>query len=364
MSQEIEPKTPSLGRRIWTRIYKRYLLDALTAMGQGLFASLIIGLILSQLGQIPFLSFLADFASVLDASSPVVGAAIGVAVAYGLKTKPLVIFAAAAVGAFGYVSGVGSYTAGPLGAYFAAVVGAEVGNLVAGRTKVDIIVVPSVTIIAGGLTTLLLAPVIVSLMTALQSFIDWATLLQPIPMGIIVSVVVGWVLTAPISSAALCAMIFTVAEGQTMGLGLQLAAGAATAGCCAQMVGFAVSSFRENRWSGLISQGLGTSMLQVPNIIKKPRIILPATIASAITGPLATTVFQMKNASAAAGMGTSGLVGQVGTWAAMAPETEPFLLIVKILVLHILLPAAISLACSEFMRKKGWIQFGDMKLDC
>ena len=266
------------------RAYRRYIIDALSAMGLGLFASLIIGLILSQLAQISWLSFLAPYCEVLSASSPVVGAAIGVAIGYGLKVKPLAIFSCAAAGAFGY------QMAGPVGAYLAAVVGAELGGLVAGRTKVDIIVVPTVVIVAGGLVTDLTAAPINAGIAALQRFLESATAMQPVPMGIIVSVVFGLALTAPISSAALAAMVFTVPEGGEMGMGLQLAAGAATVGCCAQMVGFAVSSFRENGVSGLIAQGLGTSMLQVGNILKAPAILIPPTLASAILGPLATTV--------------------------------------------------------------------------
>jgi uncharacterized membrane protein len=197
---------------------------------------------------------------------------------------------------------------------------------------------------------------------ALQGFLEMATTLQPIPMGIIISVIFGLALTAPISSAALAAMIFTVPEGQTMGTGLLLAAGAATVGCCCQMVGFAVTSYRENKVAGLIAQGLGTSMLQVGNILVHPAILIPPTLASAILGPLATTIFQMKNASASAGMGTSGLVGQLGTWAIMSPEGAGGVLF-KILLLQIVLPAILSLAISEFMRKKDWIHEGDMKLN-
>ncbi len=323
-------------------------------MGMGLFASLIIGLILTQLSAIPILSFLAPFGEVVSASSPVVGAAIGVAIGYGLKVAPLAIFSCAAAGAFGY------QLSGPVGAYLAAVVGAELGGKVSGKTRVDIIVVPIVVIVSGGLITRLTATSINAGIAALQRFLESATTLQPVPMGIIVSVVFGLALTAPISSAALAAMVFTVSEGAEMGTGLMLAAGAATVGCCAQMVGFAVSSFRENGISGLIAQGLGTSMLQVGNILRRPAILVPPTLASAVLGPLATTLFQMKNSGSAAGMGTSGLVGQFGTWAVMSGEAG---VLWKILLLHFLLPAALSLLISEFMRKKGWIQPGDMKLE-
>lgn len=336
------------------RAYQHYIIDALSAMGMGLFASLIIGLILSQLSKVSVFSFLAPYCSVLAASSPVVGAAIGVAIGFGLKVVPLAIFSCAAAGAFGY------QLSGPIGAYLASVVGAELGNLVAGKTKVDIIVVPTVVIVAGGLVTDLTSAGINAGIVALQNFLEIATTMQPIPMGIIVSVVFGLVLTAPISSAALAAMIFTVPEGGQMGMGLQLAAGAATVGCCAQMIGFAASSYRENGVSGLIAQGLGTSMLQVGNILKAPAILIPATLASAIVGPLSTTIFQMKNVGSAAGMGTSGLVGQFGTWAAMAGERG---VLFKILLLHFLLPAALSLVTSELMRKWGMINKDDMKLN-
>lgn len=338
------------------KFYKRYLLDAMSAMALGLFSSLIIGLILTQLSKLPVLGFLADFGAVVSASSPVVGAAIGVAIAYGLKTAPLVMFSSAATGALGYNLG------GPIGAYLAAVVGAELGGLVAGKTKVDIIVVPIVTIVTGGLLITWTAPGINWLIAALQGFLEDATLLQPIPMGIIISVIFGMVLTAPISSAALAAMIFTVAEGETMGEGLMLAAGAATVGCCAQMVGFAVQSYRENGFSGLIAQGIGTSMLQFGNILRKPVIWLPTIITSAILGPLSTTVFKMLNSSSSAGMGTSGLVGQFGTWAVMADQGAVSVL-VRMLLIQIILPALLTWLISEFMRKKGWIKPEDQKLD-
>jgi len=279
-----------------------------------------------------------------------------VAIAYGLKVVPLAMFSSAATGALGYQLG------GPVGSYFAAVVGAEIGNWIAGKTKLDIIMIPLFTIISGCLVGTWMAPGIKAVINALQNFLEVATTFQPIPMGIIISVVFGLALTAPISSAALAAMIFTVPEGQIMGEGLMLAAGAATVGCCAQMVGFAVSSYRENKMAGLIAQGLGTSMLQVGNILVHPAILVPPTLASAIVGPLATTLFQMKNAGSAAGMGTSGLVGQFGTWATMFPAEGALIVLGKMLLLHIVLPAVLSLLISEFMRKKNWIKEGDMLL--
>ena len=339
----------------WKRAAKRYGLDALSAMALGLFSTLIVGLILEQLARIPFLNVLLDFAKTAQ-SAPVVGAGIGVAVGWGLKVPPLALLSSVVSGALGYAQG------GPLGCYLAAVAGAECGRLLAGKTKLDIVLVPAATILAGGAVALLVGPWVQSLMRGLMGIIDTATRLQPIPMGILVSVVVGLVLTAPISSAALCAMIFTAAPDMELGLGLQLAAGAATAGCCAQMIGFAVISFPENRVGGLIAQGLGTSMLQVPNILRHPQVLIPPVLASAITGPLATTLFAMRNAGAAAGMGTSGLVGQLGTWAAMAGSEPALLLLGKMLVLHVALPAAISWLCAAAMRRRGWIQPGDLKL--
>jgi hypothetical protein len=328
-------------------LLKRWFIDALGAMAQGLFASLIIGLIISQLGKIPFLSFLTGIAAVLSAQSPVVGAAIGVAVAYGLKAPPLVQFSSCATGALGYSLG------GPVGAYVASLVGAEIGRLCAGKTKVDIVLLPLVTIVTGGLAGRFVGPGISAVMTALGTFVNAATVLHPIPMGIIVSVVMGMVLTAPISSAALA-----------ISLGLTgIAAGASTVGCCANMIGFAVISFKENGWGGLISQGLGTSMLQVPNIIRRPLIWLPAIVASAVLGPLATTVLRLTNIPIGAGMGTSGLVGPIATWTSMA-GTEPLMwIIAKIALLEFIMPAAICLLVAASMRRLGWIKPGDMKLN-
>lgn len=347
-----EVKQPSLG----AKLFKRYGLDALSAMALGLFSTLIIGTIIEQLGSlIPPLSILSEFAATAK-SGTVVGAAIGVSVAWGTKVAPLAIFTSAVTGAIGYTMG------GPLGSFIAAVPGAEAGNWIAGKTKLDIILVPTATIVVGGLVAVIVGPGVNWIMAQLRNFIDMATLLQPIPMGIILSVVVGLVLTAPISSAALCAMIFSVPEGGQLGLGLQLAAGAATVGCCAQMVGFAVASYRENGISGLIAQGVGTSMLQVPNILRHPLILVPPTLTSAILGPLSTTIFDMRNTGVFAGMGTSGFVGQIGTWKAMAAAQGGSIVALKMMALHIVLPALLSLIISEFMRKRKWIHEGDMKL--
>ena len=325
---------------------KRWFIDGMGAMALGLFSSLIIGLIISQLSTIPALSLLGQFTEVLSASSPVVGAAIGVAIAYGLKNKPLIIFSSAATGAFGYAMG------GPVGAYVAALVGAEIGRLVAGKTPVDIIVSPIVTIICGCLIGWLVGPPLNSFMTWLGSVINSATILAPLPMGIIVSVIVGMVLTLPISSAALCIMMDISG----------LAAGAAVAGCCANMIGFAVMSFKENGWGGFLAQGLGTSMLQVPNILRHPQIWLPPIFASAIVGPISTVVFQMTNTATGAGMGTSGLVGQFGAWAAMSSSTPVPTLIFEIILVHFVLPAVLTLIFSTILRKIGWIRSEDLKL--
>lgn len=348
------------GGKAWEVIKKgfdRYFIKALSGMALGLFCSLIIGLILEQFSKIPGLEILNQLADVAK-NGFVVGAAIGASVANGMGVKPLVLFSSAVVGSIAYtVSG-----GGPVGCFVAAVVGSEAGNFVCGKTRVDIVLVPLVTITVGGLLCLVINPGIQAFMTALQNFIGAATELTPIPMGIAVSVLVGLALTAPISSAAICAGLFIAADGGSLSLGLQLAAGAATAGCCAQMVGFAVISWRENKWGGLLAQGLGTSMLQVPNIMRHPQILIPPVVASAITGPICTTVLQMKNAGAAAGMGTSGLVGLFGTWGAMYPAEDAFTVILKMVIILIIAPAAISILVNELLRKIGWIKTGYMTL--
>jgi hypothetical protein len=337
----MEQKQSFLKRKNIEISLHRYGVQALGAMAQGLFASLIIGLILKVIGEnlhIPFL-----YETIYPVAGQMTGPAIAVAVAYGLQAPPLVLFASTLTGM------VGNQLGGPVGAFVAAVVGAEFGKMVSKETKVDILVTPAVTIITGVLAGTLVGPGVSAIMTGLGGWIMWATELHPIPMGILVSVLMGMVLTMPISSAALAIML---------GLG-GLAAGAATVGCSTQMVGFAAASYRENGWGGLLSQGLGTSMLQVPNIVKNPLIWIPPTLASAVIGPFATTVFRMENIPLGAGMGTSGLVGQFGTVAAMGPEVSVLL---KILVLHIAAPVVLTLFFSELMRKKGWIRAGDMKL--
>lgn len=326
--------------------FKRYFIDAMSYMALGLFSSLIIGLILSQLSGVPGLSFLKPYADMVSAKSPVVGAAIGVAIAYGMKVKPLVLFSSAVTGALGYSLG------GPVGSYLAAVVGARLGGLIAGKTPVDIVLVPIVTITAGGLVAQFTGPAIAAGMDALGSFINTATEMHPLPMGIIVSALMGLILTAPISSAAIA-----------IALGLDgLAAGAACVGCCTQMIGFAVQSYEDNGLGGLLSQGLGTSMLQFGNIMRKPVIWLPPTIASAILGPISTILVKMPNNPMGAGMGTSGLVGQFGAWASMKDSFPPLEALLLILVMHFILPAIFTYAVYWLFKKAKWIQPGDMKL--
>jgi len=324
---------------------KRYLIDALGYMAQGLFASLLIGTILNTIGLKLHITFLSE--TIWPIAKSMTGPAIGVAIAYGLQAPPLVLFASAITGAAGNALG------GPVGAFIAAVIGAEFGKLVSKETKIDIIVTPAVTIITGVLIGTLVGPGINAFMTGLGDFIMYATTLRPFLMGIIVSVVVGIVLTLPISSAALCMM-----------LGLAgIAGGAAAAGCSAQMVGFAVMSFKENGWGGFFAQGVGTSMLQMPNIVKNWRIWIPPTLVSAITGPLATIVFQMENTPIGSGMGTSGLVGQIETITAMEAVGKGGLhMYIGILLLHIIIPAVLTPLIGSFMRKIGWIKDGDLKL--
>jgi uncharacterized membrane protein len=241
----------------------------------------------------------------------------------------------------------------PLGAFLAAYIGIEVGHLFSGKTKVDIIVTPLVTIGAGSAVGLILGPPISKFMTMLGEMINWGTEQQPFLMGIIVSVLMGMILTLPISSAAL---------GVILNLS-GLAAGAATVGCCCNMVGFAVASYRENKMGGLLAQGVGTSMLQVPNIMRKPIIWLPAILSSAILGPVGTVILKMANNPTGSGMGTAGFVGQIMTWQTMTATEAPEIVMFKIMLIHIILPAVVTLLISEFMRKKGWIKHGDMKLD-
>ncbi len=328
---------------------ERYLQKALSSMALGLFATLLIGTIIKTLG---------DQSAILFGDNPIslfltetgieaaklMGAGIGIAVAYGLNAPPLVLFASVITGTVGAMFG------GPAGAFIASALGAEFGKAVNKETKVDILAVPATTIISGVLIAKLVGPGVSWLMTSLGSFIMIATEWQPFAFGIVISVVVGLALTAPISSAALCVMLDLSG----------LAAGAATVGCCAQMVGFAVISFKENGTGGLVAQGLGTSMLQISNIIKNPWILFPPTLAAAIIGPIATCLFKMTNIPIGAGMGTSGLVGQIGTFTSMGFSLGT---LGSIILLHILLPAVFSLIFDKVLRKLGKIKEGDYKLN-
>ena len=325
--------------------FKTYIVDALSYMAMGLFCSLILGLIIKQIALIPGLDFLVDIAALLQ-SAPVVGGSIGLAIALGLKRDALVTISAVAVGALGYQFG------GPVGAYLASIVGVEAGSLVSKRTPVDIILTPLMAVVVGGLFAKYCCAPINEWVMSLGEVINRATMLNPFVMGIIVSVSVGCILTLPISSAALCISI---------GIG-GLAAGAATAGCCAQMIGFAVISFKDNGVGGLISQGLGTSMLQIGNIARKPIIWLAPTLASAVLGPVSTMWLKMTNNAAGAGMGTAGLVGPLGCWDTMSATTDHTVLLTEIIGLYFVAPAVLSLIFHIIMKRLGWVKAGDMKL--
>lgn len=344
----------------------RVFIDGLSGMAMGLFATLIIGTIIQQIGTfaggtVGNLIFLVG-----KAAAAATCAGIGVGVAYKFKESPMVVLSAATCGLVGgYASKIlaGTFMADgtivlagpgePLGAFIAAYVGIEIGHLVAGKTKIDIIVTPLITIGAGSAVGLLAGPPISSFMTWLGSLINWGTEQQPFLMGIVVSVLMGMILTLPISSAAL-GIILNLSG---------LAAGAATVGCCCNMVGFAVASYRENKMGGLLAQGVGTSMLQVPNIMRHPLIWLPAIISSAVLGPVSTMLLHMTSNATGSGMGTAGFVGQIMTWQVMTQTEDPVIVLIKILLIQIILPAVITLIVSEFMRKHGFIKNGDMKLD-
>ncbi len=348
------------------KFFNRVFIDGLSGMALGLFATLIVGTIIQQIGTLVGGSIGDLIFLVGKVAAALTGAGIGVGVCCKFKASPLVTVSAGVagmVGAFASKLLAGSVLvegavvlAGPgepLGAFLAAYIGMELGLKVSGKTKVDILVTPLAVIGAGSVVGLILGPPISSFMTALGAMINWGTEQQPFLMGIIVSVLMGMILTLPISSAAL---------GVILDLG-GLAAGAATVGCCCNMVGFAVASYRENKVGGLVAQGIGTSMLQVPNIMRKPVIWVPVIVSSAVLGPVSTMVLHMTNNATGSGMGTAGLVGQIMTWQTMTAVEDPMTVLIKILVIQIILPAIITLAVSEFMRKKGWIKYGDMKLD-
>ena len=350
---------------------KRYFIDAMGAMAQGLFCTLLVGTILNTIGQQFHIGFLnavivtigtgdgAVHYTIGGLCSAMVGPGMAVAIARALNAPPLVLFSLIPVGfATNYMGDAG----GPLAVLFVAIVAAELGKAVSKETKIDILVTPIVTVLVGvGFAALIAAPV-GRAASAVGQAIMWATELQPFFMGIIVSVVIGVALTLPISSAAICAA-----------LGLTgLAGGAAVAGCCAQMIGFAVMSFRENRWGGLAAQGLGTSMLQMGNIVRNPRIWIPPTLAAAITGPVATCLFrlEMNGAPVSSGMGTCGLVGQIGVYTGwvsdIAAGTKAAITPVDwaaMVLLCFVLPAVLSVIFCEIERKLGWIKEGDLKLN-
>ncbi|MBR9938229.1 PTS sugar transporter subunit IIC [Oscillospiraceae bacterium Marseille-Q3528] len=342
-------------------------IDGLSGMALGLFATLIIGTIIQQIGNLIGGTVGDTLYLFGKAASVMTSAGIGIGVAYKFKEPVYVTLSAATAGMVGgYASKILAGTligeggvvvlAGPgepLGAFIAAIVGIELGHLVAGKTKIDLLVTPFVTIVTGSAVGLLVGPPITRFMTGLGAIINWGTEQQPFLMGIVVSVLMGMILTLPISSAAL-GIILNLSG---------LAAGAAVVGCCCNMVGFAVASYRENKIGGLLAQGVGTSMLQVPNIVRKPVIWLPAIISSAILGPVSTLVFHMTSNATGSGMGTAGLVGQIMTYQVMTETLPAVVVLAEIALMHFLLPAAISLAVSEVMRKKAWIKFGDMKLD-
>ena len=348
------------------KLLNHIFIDGLSGMALGLFSTLIVGTIIQQIGNLiggnigEMLFVMGKMAAAMT------GAGIGVGVAHRYKESPLVVLSAAAAGMTGGFAGkilAGSLLvdgsvvlAGPgepLGAFVAAFAGIELGHLVSGKTKVDILVTPIVTIVTGCAVGLIVGPPISKFMTGLGAIINWGTEQQPFIMGIVVSVLMGMILTLPISSAAL-GIILNLSG---------LAAGAATIGCCCNMVGFAVASYRENKVAGLLAQGIGTSMLQVPNIVRKPIIWIPAIVSSAVLGPVSTMLVKMTSNATGSGMGTAGFVGQIMTYQTMAPEIGSTLTMIIIVVFQIVLPAVITLAVSEFMRKKGWIKDGDMKLD-
>jgi uncharacterized membrane protein len=339
--------------------FRKYIAVVLDGMAKGLFASLIIGVIIKQIG---VYTHFAPLENLGQTAQYFMGPCIGMGIAYARGGRQFTIVAAAIAGALGAgtvtlvadaaIAGkiLGSIAVGePVGAFVAAAAAVEAGKFIEGRTKFDQLIVPAAVIVIGGIAGAFVSPPIAQFMKLTGQLINELTLIQPVPMGILLGIVVGVILTLPISSAALC-----------ISIGISgIAAGAALAGCCAQMVGFAVISFRENKVGGLVSQGIGTSMIQVPNIIKNPLIWIPPTIAGAACGLLAAAVFKMETTAVGAGMGTAGFVGQFTTVAVMGSTPRTLMLIGLV---HFLLPAVISLAASEFMRKKNWIRFGDMRL--
>ncbi len=348
------------------KIVNRIFVDGLSGMASGLFATLIIGTIIQQIGLLIGGELGNSLYTMGKVAAAVTGAGIGCGMAVKLKESPLVILSAATAGMVGafaskilagavLVDGVITLSGPgePLGAFIGAYIGIEAGHLVSGKTKIDILLTPMVSIVAGSVVGLLAGPPISAFMVKLGEMIQWGTEQWPFVMGIVVSVLMGMILTLPISSAAL---------GVILNLS-GIAAGAATVGCCANMVGFAVASYRENKMGGLLAQGLGTSMLQVPNIVRRPLIWLPAILSSAVLGPASTCILKMTNNAVGSGMGTSGLVGQIMAYQTMAPVEGPVKTMILILIMHFLAPGFLAYVVSEFMRKNKWIKYGDMKLD-
>lgn len=352
------------------KFIKKYLnhifIDGLSGMALGLFSTLIIGTILQQIGKL----IGGDIGNLIfiigKVAAACTSAGIGVGVAYKYKALPLVVVSAAVSGVIGgYATKIlaGSIMtdtgaimlAGPgepLGAFIASFVAIEIGNLISDKTKVDIILTPLISIGFGSSIGLIVGPPISKFMASLGNIIIFSTEQQPFIMGILVAVIMGMLLTLPISSAAI---------GVILDLN-GITAGAAVVGCCCQMIGFAMASYRENKFGGLLAQGVGTSMLQIPNIFKKPIIWLPSIISSAILGPISTTVLKMTNNATGSGMGSAGFVGQIMAYETMIQTTKPSIVITEIFLMHFILPAIITLLISEFMRKKGLIKFGDMSL--
>ena len=349
------------------KILHHIFIDGLSGMALGLFSTLIVGTIVAQIGTLVGGDIGNILTSVANVAKGLTGAGIGVGVAYKFKAAPLVTVSAGAAGMVGAFAGSilsGAAFAGgalvlkgpgePLGAFIAAYVGIEIGRLISGKTKLDILLTPIITIFTGAVVGLFVGPPISNVLTALGDLINWGTELQPVLMGILVSVIMGMCLTLPISSAAL---------GIILGLS-GIAGGAAVIGCSAQMVGFAVMSYRENKLGGLFAQGIGTSMLQMPNIVRKPIVWLPPIITSAVLGPVSAKMLGMTCGPVGSGMGTSGLVGQIVTYQTMVGSgVSAAVTLIQILVMHFIAPAVITLLISEFMRKKGWIKPGDLKLD-
>jgi len=334
-------------------------IDGLSGMALGLFSTLLVGTILGQIGQLIGGDIGSYIIAVSKVAKTITGAGIGVGVASKLKQGPLVTISAAVagmIGAFPNVLAIENYTAGkggePMGAFVAALVAIELGRLVAGKTQIDILLTPTVSIGSGAVAGILIGPPISVFMTWLGGIVNFNVEAHPLIGGVVVAVLMGIILTLPISSAAI---------GISMGIS-GLAAGAATVGCCCQMVGFAVASYRENKVGGLISQGIGTSMLQMPNIIKNPLIWIPSILSSAILGPVSSYVLKMTSSPVGSGMGSCGLVGQIAVLQTMSATTDPVVVIIEIVVMHFLLPGFLTYVFARFMYRHGFIKNGDMTL--